>query len=196
MLVPWTVRTQLRLGALVVVATSGAASLWVGHPPDATGGPSAMFSADWLERFGHLQRLPPLDAEVALALDQMRRRPDRVVALVPAKVAHLFAHDRGALAWMEVELRRLLHPSTRRWLDRAIDGWFFAVLALAVAGVRHLRRGPAAIVPLVVAWLTLAHAVLFFGSPRFHHALLPALSLLAAAEVVAWAQAVRPARTA
>lgn len=93
-----------------------------------------MLSADWLERFGHLQRLPPLEAEVALAR--------------------------------------------------------------AVPGVRHLRRGPAAIVPLAVAWLALAHAVLFFGSPRFHHALLSALALLAAAEVVAWARAVRPARTA
>jgi hypothetical protein len=36
------------------------------------------------------------------------------------------------------------------------------------------------------------HAVLFFGGNRFHSPLLPILSLMAAAELVAWARLARP----
>jgi 4-amino-4-deoxy-L-arabinose transferase-like glycosyltransferase len=205
-LVPWTVRNQLRLGAFVVVATDGAASLWVGHSPVATGGHSFALRGAWRERFGHFHRLPPLQAEIEVAraetreaLGWMLRRPDRVVALVPAKVYHMFKHDRGALGWMEPWLQRRLHPTTRRGLEGLVDGYFFAVLALALVGARHFLRPDdrrAALVPIAVAWLVLAHAVLFFGSPRFHHPLLPLLSLLAGAELVAWARPATAPRTA
>ena len=96
--------------------------------------------------------------------------------------------DRGAYPWIEDGLRKLLGPERRRWLDAVGDGYYFVVLALAFVGARHFltpERG-AVLGPIAVVWFTLMHAVLFFGHARFHHPLLPLLSLMAAAEIVAW----------
>jgi hypothetical protein len=120
------------------------------------------------------------------ALAWMSTHPGEIAAMVPAKVYLMYKDDRGAYPWIEEGLRKRLGPGPRRWLDALLDGYWLAVLVLAVVGTRHLLGGDgrAAILPIAVAWFTLVHAVLFFGNARFHHPLLPVLSLMAAAELV------------
>jgi hypothetical protein len=106
---------------------------------------------------------------------------------VPAKIYHMYRDDRGARSWIRHGLARRYSPGAQRWLFRIVDGYYFAVLALALVGARWFlpREGPGAVaLPLTVAWMTAVHAVFFFGSPRFHVPLVPLLSLMAAAEIV------------
>jgi hypothetical protein len=109
--------------------------------------------------------------------------------LIPRRLYHLFEHDHAALPWITPKPEPgkkkppVFGPRPDRALSLLADGAFFAVLALALAGARRSfsRRRPAALVlPLSVAYVTLLHGVLFAGDPRFHAALLPALSILAA----------------
>src|SRR5262249_34267852 len=111
--------------------------------------------------------------------------------LAPLKVFHMYRNDRAALTWMKEGLAQRMRPETQRNLFRVVDGYYLAVLALALAGARHFgpRAAPGAVaVPLAGAWVTLLHAVLFLGSARFHVPLLPMLSLMAAAEIMAVAR--------
>jgi len=192
-LVPWTIRNQLRLGYPVLIASDGAVSLWVGNSDVATGGHSmAMYDA-WYERFDVFQTLPPavregavVRAETREAVGWMLRNPHRVLALAPAKIYHMYRNDRGAYDWVHAGLGRL---GLGRRFNALADAYYFVVLALALVGVRHAvgrAAGVAVALPITVAATTLAHALLFFGSSRFHHPLLPLLCLLAAMEIAAW----------
>jgi len=78
-----------------------------------------------------------------------------------------------------------------------VDVYYWAVLALALVGTRRFlpRAGAGAVaLPLTVAWMTLLHAVFFFGSSRLHVPLLPVLAIMAASEVVAWYRSRVPPR--
>jgi 4-amino-4-deoxy-L-arabinose transferase-like glycosyltransferase len=201
-LAPWTARNYLRLGYPIVVGTNGINALWVGQsaiataeqvvPPNPAGRPPS----------GIELRNPEFEVDTARArtreaLAWMIGSPGRVVAMAPAKAYLMYKDDRGAYPWVESGLQRLLRPERRRWLDAAVDGYWLAVLALALVGTRHFltRERGAVLLPITVAWFTLMHAVLFFGSARFHHPLLPVLSLLVAAELLAWTGRARAAAT-
>jgi hypothetical protein len=197
-LVPWTVRNYLRLGYPVLVGTNGVAALWVGQSDVATSDEILPPSPD--SAHGPELRNPRLEVETARtrtrqALAWMVEHPGRLATMAPAKVQRMYRDDRGAYPWIEEGLRRRLGPAARRWFDAVVDGYYWVVLALGVVGARHFLvadRG-AALLPITVAWLTLLHAVLFFGHPRFHHPLLPLFSLMAAAEIIAWASRMRRA---
>jgi len=207
-LLPWTVRNHLRLGYPILIASDGAFSLYVGNSPIATGAHTFETLEPLEERFGHLRALPNPQKEVEIARAQMRdalawmiTHPHRVAALAPAKVYHMFRNDRGAIDWMHDGLAKRFRHAVQRRLVAVIDGYYLAVLALALLGARRFRPrdGPGAVaLPLTVAWVTLLHAVFFFGSNRFHVPLLPVLSVMAASEIVALAGAKRvtPTRTA
>jgi hypothetical protein len=123
------------------------------------------------------------------ALAWMVRNPHRMAALAPVKIYHMYRNDRGARTWLQEALTKRMGPGGQRNLFRVVDGYYLAVLALALVGARHFRPrdGPGAVaLPLAVAWMTLLHAVFFFGSSRLHVPLLPVLSVMAAAELVAW----------
>ena len=193
-IVPWSIRNYLRLGYPVLIASDGSFALYVGNSPIATGYHDMTMREPYLERFGHLIALPKPQGEVEVvraetreALAWMVANPHRMLALAPRKVFYLFRDDRGARTWLKVGLGRLLSPEAQRTLFRIVDLYWYVVLALALLGTRHFlpRDGAGAVaLPLTVAWLTLLHAVLFFGASRLHVPLLPVLSLMAAAEIV------------
>jgi 4-amino-4-deoxy-L-arabinose transferase-like glycosyltransferase len=200
-LAPWTLRNDVRLGYPILIGTDGAFALYVGNSPIATGGHTLDMRDPLQARFGELLALPAPRAEVEVARAQIREalgwmatHPHRVLALVPAKLYYMYRDDRGARSWIRHGLASRFSPDAERWLFRIVDGYWFAVLGLALVGARRFlpRDGPGAVaVPLTVAWMTAVHAVFFFGSPRFHVPLVPVLSLLAAAEIVAGAQRLR-----
>jgi len=192
-LVPWTVRNQLRLGYPILIGTNGANALWVGQSAIATAEQilppnPAQEPAPALELRNPQLEVATARARTREALGWMLERPDRVVTMVPAKIHLMYKDDRGAYPWIEDGLRKVVRPERRRWFDALVDGYYFAVLALALVGTRHFLGGDrgAVLLPITVAWFTLMHAMLFFGSTRFHHPLLPVLALMAAGELVAW----------
>jgi len=107
--------------------------------------------------------------------------------MMPAKTYMLYKNDRGSYPFIDGGIREILAPERRPWLDALVDGYYFVVLGLALVGTRHFlrREHEAVLLPIIVAWFTLLHAVLFFGLTRFHHTILPVFCLMAAAEVLA-----------
>ena len=196
-LVPWTVRNHLRLGYPILIASDGPFALYVGNSPIATGYHTLAMREPYMARFGDLLALPNPRGEVEVARAETRQalawmitHPHRVAALAPVKIYHMFHDDRGARTWMKEGLAKRMRPATQRNLFRIVDAYYFVVLVMALLGTRHFlaRDGHGAVaLPLTVAWITLLHAVFFFGSSRFHVPLLPVLSVMAAAEIVAWA---------
>jgi hypothetical protein len=68
-------------------------------------------------------------------------------------------------------------------LAARIAGYFFGGIVLALVALpKTVRPAKASILvlPLVVAYYTMMHGVLFFGEPRYHAPLAPVLSILAA----------------
>ena len=206
-LVPWTVRNHLRLGYPILIASDGAFALYVGNSPIATGYHTMAMREPYLERFGELLALPNPRGEVEVVRAEMREalawmvtHPHRMAALAPVKLFHMYRNDRGVMTWMKEGLAKRMPPAAQRTLFRLVDGYYLAVLGLALVGTRRFRprdgRGAVAL-PLTVAWVTLLHVIFFFGSSRFHVPLLPVLSLMAASEIVALAATrVRPTATA
>ena len=204
---PWTVRNHLRLGYPILIASDGAFALYVGNSPIATGYHDMTMREPYLERFDELIALPnprgeveTVRAEMREALAWMARHPHRVAALVPAKVFYMWKDDRGARTWMKEGLARRLSPEAQEALFGVVDVYYWAVLALALVGSRRFlpRDGAGAVVlPLTVAWMTVLHAVFFFGSSRLHVPLLPVLAIMAATEIVASLErrALRPVPT-
>jgi 4-amino-4-deoxy-L-arabinose transferase-like glycosyltransferase len=192
-LAPWTVRNYLRLGYPIVLGTNGVNALWVGQSAIATAEGVLPPSPAAEPPSGIVVRNPAFEVDTARirmreALESMLRHPNRLLAMMPAKVYQMYRDDRGAYPWVETGLRMRIPAERRRWLDAVVDGYYLVVLALALVGTRHFltaERG-AVLLPITVAWFTLMHAALFFGSPRFHHPLLPVLALMAAAELTAW----------
>jgi len=191
-LLPWTVRNQLQLGSPIILATNGANAIWIGQSAVGTAHENIPLPKPNREASARV-RNPESEVETARAktreaFTSMVTHPGRVVAMMPAKTYMLYKDDRGSYPWIESGLRKRLAPERRPWLDAVVDGYYFLVLGLALVGTRHFlgREHGAALLPITVAWFTLAHAVLFFGLTRFHHTLLPVLSLMAAAELLAW----------
>jgi 4-amino-4-deoxy-L-arabinose transferase-like glycosyltransferase len=195
-LLPWTIRNHLRLGYPILIASDGAFALYMGNSPIATGYHTIAMREPYRARFGELLALPNPRGEVEVARTEVREalawmvtHPHRVAALAPVKVYHMYRNDRGARTWMAEGLARRMGPATQRNVFRVVDAYWLLVLGLALVGSRHFRPrdGPGAVaLPLTVAWMTLLHAVLFFGGNRLHVPLLPALSVMAAAEIVSW----------
>jgi len=122
---------------------------------------------------------------------EVRKGDDALAGLRP-EWTDLFRRCRTATpfqahAWLDSWWRAYGRPGRLRVVLVRRGG----TLVAAAAFIRVRRAGCAVLVPIAVAWFTLMHAVLFFGHARFHHPLLPLLSLMAAAEVVAWADRMR-----
>jgi hypothetical protein len=126
------------------------------------------------------------------ALRFAAEQPSRELALVPARVYHLFRGDHVWQAWYPPGTPRFLpSESARRTLGRIGDAYYaiVAVLALigcAAAGTRD-HAGWRLLKITLATWIAVFAAV--YGDPRFHHVLVPPACLLAAASIATWSGA-------
>jgi len=198
---PWTVRNYATMGVPIPVSTQQVGmAMTFAHSEIADGGYSQRLVVFRNELVRPYADLPNPEREIAEWRFETRRaltyawhHPLRELTLIPRRLYHLYEHDHAALPWItpspEPGKKKppVFGPRPDRALSLFADGAFFAVLALALAGARRSfsRHRPAALVlPLSVAYVTLLHGVVFAGDPRFHAALLPALSILAASALL------------
>ncbi len=152
-LAPWIARNRAALGS-TTLTTSDAATLCVGLGEGATGG----------------FRSVSQDAGFDCAKRNVVRHPLAVVALVPAKLARLFAFD----DWTSDDFYARRAPSRAM---RAICNVFYWLLcAAALIGA---IRAPSRELLAVFASVAVA-SVVTFGVGRFHAPLVPLLAVLAA----------------
>jgi hypothetical protein len=193
-LAPWAWRNAVVAGAFVPTSASLGRTLLIGHNPAAAGGMMAIE-----DRSGEP---PPSDAadEVArdrrmtrAALDFARRHPGTELGLAVRKVYRMFRGDHEWIEWYGT--RATLSPRLMALLGRLSNVYYGIVMLLAAAGWLAWWRAPRAsrrfVQWIVICWV--AMFALIYGSPRFHHPLVPLFCVMAAQALASRAARVRPA---
>jgi 4-amino-4-deoxy-L-arabinose transferase-like glycosyltransferase len=182
---PWTARNVRVMQAPILVSTNLGENLCVGHHDGAPGHfvlrPACTARTPYgkpdVNPLWEVQRNADLrDQAIEFAL----ANPGAEVGLLFKKLYFLLWHDHNGVAAVESYGKDpLFSETTRGWLERVADGYFFVILTLGLVGFASMLWPP--IEPRRL-WLVLAAAsiagvpILFFGHPRFH---LPASPLLA-----------------
>jgi 4-amino-4-deoxy-L-arabinose transferase-like glycosyltransferase len=183
---PWTIRNAVRAHAFVPIATNSGADFYIGHSAAADG--RGRIVADLVFQYADL---PPAEAEARMNQDGFRRglryaatHPLAELKLSARKLFWLYYADHEAVRWIDGHGERfVLARCVLVGLLAFSDLYYWAVLAVALAGIRHWCswRDPARLLLLsVCVYWTLVH-VAFFGDPRFHAPILPIVALWAAA---------------
>lgn len=188
---PWTVRNYVVSNSLVAISSNAGVDFYIGNSAAADG--RGRIVNELVFRY---PELPPAEAEARVSSDGFRdglkyavRHPLREATLAARKVFWLYYRDDEAVSWIDGHGERyVLSSAARRSLQVLSDVYYYALIALAIAGVRRwfsLRDPARLLLVSLVAYWTLVH-VAFFGDPRFHAPIMPVLALWAGA-AVAWA---------
>jgi len=183
---PWTIRNALQMNAFVPISTNVGVDLWIGHHDGASGRNEL---ADELV-YSH----PDLDSvsrEVVVNNEGFRRafefalqQPLTELQLLARKLFYLYYHDEEGLRWNEGHGGQPWLSATVRSTLRALsDGYYYLVMALALAGSlllgRRLRRPGLLLAMATIVYWTAIHLV-FCANPRFHAPVMPLVCLFAA----------------
>jgi hypothetical protein len=187
-LVPWTVRNAVRLGAFVPVATGIGPTLCVSRNPDATG---ALDTTLMYERCQpHRAFATPAALDVATSNYGTRRaaswvlhHPTREFRMWITRMRLAFRDDTSGLA----DTRETM---TRGWsgiVTSVSNAASFAVLALAAVGavVVLRRRNRAAVLVLFAALALALQPIILYGDPRYRVPAEPFFAMLAAVGLLA-----------
>jgi hypothetical protein len=180
---PWTVRNLVRMDAFVVLSTNTGDNLCVGHHPGASGGFDLSPDCDTGESTADGAAAEVRhDRELTdRALDFIADDPGAEVGLVWRRAKFMFRDDHDALrAVQSYGEDDFISRDTEDLLATLADGYYYAVLALGLAGMVVLfdRRRPDRLLVVLAAVATVAVPFAFFGDPRFK---VPAVPLLAIA---------------
>ena len=202
----WTVRNAIELDAFVPIATNGGATLWSGHNPDATGGPTYP-SPDLLPKTDDPRSTAAiLEQDRFLrneALDFMVENPRRELELIPLKLIHLNRGDSAVVnPWLNNVAAGDEKPVTGNVyvvMTTVLDAAYYALLALFALAVvlfrKELWAQPVLRGILVLGIVALVlYGFVFFGNTRYRAPLEPLMILIASPLLAALPQ-LRTARS-
>ncbi len=193
----WTVRNIVVLHSPVVISTGAGENFANAHWEGATG------AADWGRTVAVHQgyeELGPTEREVRLYHDEMSdglkflfTHPWDELQQTGWRLFYLLRADGSAIHLVQSRpagagARPVLGEHTAERLQHLSDGIYYLVLGFAVAGLPlALRRRPEGLKLLaaVCAYWLLLYGVLFIGEERYHVALTPLVSLVAAMGLIA-----------
>lgn len=180
---PWAVRNQRAMGEPLPFSSNMGDTVCLDRNLDARGGfRFADHDGCALHTLGEVERNR---ISTRKALEFVREHPGREVLQIVRRARLIFEHDHDGLDVVERYGRgEILGDTTRIWLRRLADGWFFLGLALAAVGaVRALRapgRRPELLLVAVPPLVLVGIAVLLWGTPRFHGPAIPFVAAFAA----------------
>jgi 4-amino-4-deoxy-L-arabinose transferase-like glycosyltransferase len=203
---PWTIRNAVVLDGVVLVSTNTGDNLCMGFNPDTTGGfmvapycETGEFYVQGIDQ--ELRR----DAEArSLALDWATGHLGELPGLSLRKLQITYANDRDGLRALEsFDQDTFLSDGARRGLGALVDVYFFAVLALAVAGLvitgargwAERRDDAAGMVLVLITFTAVLVPVVSFADTRFKVPVAPCFAILAAVAAVTVWERVRPPAT-
>jgi len=184
---PWTVRNYMVLGAPVFVSTNGGMSLLAGNNPSMVG----LWHRDYAmdapllaeAEFSVVNQVAADRRARALALQWIRDNPRDFISIMPQKLWRLWAPD-GEAEWS--------YDETTPWYDEyrhyfrtvryANQALYVAVLALAgLALIRLIRRRANgwSFYGYVVAAFFTALSLVFSGQSRYHYPVMPFMIMYA-----------------
>jgi hypothetical protein len=197
---PWTVRNAVELQAFVPISTNGGINLYIGNNPRANGrynvSPRILAplqtAVHGAMRGGHNELL--IDRKASrLAWEYARREPRAALALWPRKLSALYSHDDGFTSW----LRKLPEPAQFERLERIkrlSEPYYRVLIGCGIAGVliacAALARGQRSFgsmiwLPAAVVLSFTALHLLTFGSPTYHHPMMPWVAISAGYAITA-----------
>jgi len=167
---PWTIRNAVRLDSFVPSSTNMGDTLCIDRSLDARGG------YRWALHEGCADPALP-EAErnrksTALALEFVRDHPGRELLQIWRRSGFMFATDHDGLEAVDTLGREpRFAPDEKRLLQRLANGYYFAMLWLAVPGVVLAAIRSTRPIRWLVGSLFLALLVvplLLYGNARFH----------------------------
>ncbi|OGO49344.1 MAG: hypothetical protein A2148_00075 [Chloroflexi bacterium RBG_16_68_14] len=204
LVIPWSVRNTIQLGAPVFGTTGLGQVLLQAHHPDADGYPEYWIASELWTRHADVpfpeREVRVNNAGVRESLTYAVEHPGRELELAPQRFAAFYRGDRGALVWNQVEDGDGQRALSSSWSDvwgPVSDAYYYAVIGVGLFALpfwlRGMRRQHLLLWgPLLVygaMW-----AFLFVGEPRYHFPLLPIFALLAAIGLAALVQRWAPGR--
>jgi hypothetical protein len=193
-LLPWTIRNAYVFHSLVPISTNGGINMFIGNNPEATGCYS--IPKNWKTE---------LDGAVPLSLDKptrelasdryataravafIREQPGRAIALWRPKLLCLF-RDEGAFAHFSRKIPTEQRPLLAQ-LTRVGQRYYEILLVLSCLGAAGMlvqtfasrtARPELQWVPGAISACFVAVTLVTFGDARFHHSIMPWVSIYAA----------------
>ena len=190
LMVPWTVRNAIQIGAPIVSATGGGSILYHSHHPDTGGRANPAVPIALALRF---QDVPLPEREVQIYNTGIREAATyavhhipRELSLVPHRLAWFFRGDRSSLTFIQITPEGGVPVLSQSWQDRwgmVADSYYYSTLGLMVLTVPfwlpRLRRRHALVLGPFAAYVAI-WATLFVGEARYHFSLLAIFALLGA----------------
>jgi 4-amino-4-deoxy-L-arabinose transferase-like glycosyltransferase len=180
--VPWTIRNAVQLDAFVPSSTNMGDTLCLDRNLDAKGG------FRFADHDGcappDLHEVPRNQQSTRKAIRFMLDHPDRELLQIVRRARITFGSDHdGIEAVQSLGSGPFLAESVVDVAEPVADGYFFVVLAMAVAGLtgfasRDHRAGRLVVASGLIGLLVIP--LLLWGNPRFHLPLTPFMALSAA----------------
>jgi len=200
---PWTIRNAVQMHAFIPVASNVGGLLCIDNSPGATGTfrwQREGYCANGIDAKSSVRR-EVVDNEVKTrrALRWMFEHPTTVLSLLPLRLYYGYVNDRDGIVQATVQNPK--HPPlgarNSRILATVADAYFFAALAIALAGLPWFfhRSMPRRLFTAAAALALLATPVYTYGLVRFHVPALPLAAVLAAPALTAIIRAAWHQRT-
>lgn len=191
---PWSIRNQLQLGAPILLASSSGRTLAHAHGPLETPDGSVeglVWRQQVAKRFADVPQ-PQQEVEIMreftrLSLEWMLEHPGEELRMLPKRLRHFFGSGHRALEIGRPRLeeggrRPVFGQTAHAALAWTADLMFWGLLGLGLLGTVHCLRQPnrtAWVLPLTLLYFTAFHVVLFPADPRYHAPMLPVLAVCA-----------------
>ena len=195
-LIPWSVRSTIRMDAPVALSLNFGDNLCLGHNPGATGAfgdlAAHCYTGDGLRRPEYETRRQ--SENISRAVDFMRAEPGTTLRRTVTKLRVTLDRDDDGLDVAEdFGARPIVAPGTRDLLEAAANAFYVVVAVGAIVGAVILVRRPdpprRGLFLVVVGLVQLVPPLATFGDPRFKMPLYPTLAICAAvAATAAWAR--------
>jgi 4-amino-4-deoxy-L-arabinose transferase-like glycosyltransferase len=186
-IVPWTVRNELRLDALVPISTNTGDNLCMGHADGATGAFNALEACEVPYPFldGMSSELKSDKEKQRIAIRGAVDNIDREPWLLWRRTYYTWVRDGDHDALFAVQSYRQdrwMSETTEARLIWIADRFYWLVVAAGLVGLVQLarRREPQALVLVGATAMTALVPLLFFGDQRFKVPVLPLLIIAAA----------------
>jgi 4-amino-4-deoxy-L-arabinose transferase-like glycosyltransferase len=196
-LLPWTIRNWVSLGYPVAISTGSADNLLAGHWPGATGIGTFVPGQAVNQKYPYLanpqREVRVYRDEIHQALSFALHNPAKELQLIPKKLRYFYREDSRALLLVQV-YKPALDPTAEGRLSNIANLYYYLAVAVAALGAPlwfSLRDPRKLLILSLILYYSVLFGFVFIGEERFHSALIPALSILAAASLVSIGERLR-----
>jgi hypothetical protein len=188
LVLPWTIRNEVRMHAFIPLSTNTGDNLCIGHNPKSRGafGFFEECNSGQGVQFGTKSEIRNDRIKTREAIRYIEHHLSREPWLVTRRAYYMFRRDDdGVQAVRSYGADRWMSRDTVLWLSRLANSVYAVVAVVGLVGLVRLTlsRRPDALLIVLSALATVAVPLAFFGDSRFKVPAMPMLIIAAAAAV-------------